>query len=182
MGCIYPYDALSTFQNELKTELDTNRKELLSKFNESLNSVILNENKNGMNLYSSQIIQINSNIKKNFAIDSSLSNNLNNFVPRLSLQKMNELFDDKDIDFYKDNPKNLKQLSCSKNNNNNLSIINSIEKSLNSTLENTTEKAKKNKSNISQIKNNKKKFVIKNVFLNKNNCKSKCKIIQMSLK
>ena len=184
MGCIYPYDTLATFQNEIKTELITNRKELLSKFNEPLNSVILNENKDCSNLYSSQIIHINSNIKKYFEIDSSIKNNMNSFVPRLSIQKMNELFDDKDIEcyWYRDKPKDLKQFSRSKNKNNNILKINSIEKSLNSTLENTLEKPKKNISNISQLKRIKKKNNNKNIFLNKKNYKSKCKVIQMGLK
>ena len=163
MGCIYSRDdTLATFQNELKIELITNQKESLSKFNEPLNSVILNENRNCSNLYSSQIIHINSNIQKYFEIDSSMKNNMNNFVPRLSIQKMNELFDDKDIEFHRDKPENLKQFSRSNYKNNKISKINSIEKSLNSTLEKTTEKAKKNISNISQLKKIKKKNMIKN--------------------
>ena len=144
MGCIYPYDALTTFQSELKTELIINRKEILSMYNEPLNSVILTENSNDVNLYSSQI-----NSNSNFPFDSNIRNSL---VPRLSLQKMNELFDDKDIECYKNKPKNLKTFSCSKNTNNDLSKINSIEKSLNSTLENTTKKVKKIITNKREIK------------------------------
>ena len=167
MGCIYPYDTLAIFQNEIKTELITNRKELLSELNGPLNSVIINKNRNNLNLYSSQIIHINSNIKKYFTIDSSIRNNINSLVPRLSVQKMNELFDDKDIECYKDKPKNLKQIYSSKNKNNDILKLNSIEKSLNSTLENSTEKTKKIISNISKIKKNKKKILIKNKLLNK---------------
>ena len=144
MGCIYPYDSLTTFQSELKTELIINRKEILSMYNEPLNSVILTENSNDVNLYSSQI-----NSNSNFPFDSNIRNSL---VPRLSLQKMNELFDDKDIECYKNKPKNLKTFSCSKNTNNDLSKINSIEKSLNSTLENTTKKVKKIITNKREIK------------------------------
>ena len=102
MGCIYPYDALTTFQSELKTELIINRKEILSMYNEPLNSVILTENSNDVNLYSSQI-----NSNSNFPFDSNIRNSL---VPRLSLQKMNELFDDKDIECYKNKPKNFKNI------------------------------------------------------------------------
>jgi len=154
MGCIYPHDeALATFQNELKTELTTNHKIVLSQFNEPLNSVILNKNRNYS--YSSQIIHINSNIKNYFEIDSIIKNNMNNFVPRLSVQKMNELFDDKDIELYRDKPKNLKHISFSNYKRNKIPKINSIGKSLNSTLENTIEKGKKNISNINQLKQGK---------------------------
>ena len=54
MGCNYPSSALSSYQTELKTEIKTNRKDLLPKNRSSLQSTTFSNGKRRINLDSSQ--------------------------------------------------------------------------------------------------------------------------------
>ena len=169
MGCKYPSDTLSSYQNELITELNSNRKFLLSKNHNYLNKTTSILKRKDVNLYSTQngrnfITQsTNENLSELNASKNLELNKSNIFIQRLSLQKLNELFDDSDIESY-NKPINLKKftfmdqrLSISNKNNN-------TKQSLNSTLENTMEIKNKRKKNK---KINKRK--IKDSFLQRKN-------------
>ena len=152
MGCKYPSDTLTLYKNELITELNSNRKFLLSKNHNFLNKNTSIPKRNDANLYSTQkgrnftTQSTNENLSKLNASKNIESNKSNIFIQRLSLQKLNELFDDSDIESY-NKPINLKnfnfmdqRLSISNKNNN-------TKQSLYSTLENTLEIKNKRKKN-----------------------------------
>ena len=172
MGCIYPSTSLSSYQKELKSELITNRKILLSKSKKSFDSVTFQAIKENLNLNSTQNVRnfkTNSNIKKSSTTKDILlkQNNSKNFIPRLSLQKINELFDNSNIESYYAKPKNLKNSLYKEENNS--KINNKFEISLNTTFEHTLENSLVNEYNKSNsITSNKKKY--KKTFLN---CKLK---------
>ncbi len=141
MGCNYPSSALSSYQTELKTEIKTNRKDLLSKNRSSLQSTTFSNGKSKINLDSSQNLRnfkTCSYYNKPSAIDARRNdlNSSKNFIPRLSLQKFNELFDDSTIEGYNKKQKEFNLFSFRKSyfyNKNN------VEQSLNSTYEQTAE-------------------------------------------
>ena len=141
MGCNYPSSALSSYQTELKTEIKTNRKDLLPKNRSSLQSTTFSNGKRKINLDSSQNLRnfkTCSYYNKSSAIDAR-KNDLNsskNFIPRLSLQKFNELFDDSTIEGYNKKQKEFNLFSFRKSY---LYNKNNVEQSLNSTYEQTAE-------------------------------------------
>ena len=142
MGCIYPSSTLTSFQAELKAELNTSRSDLLSKNRLSQQTTTFNQRTNQLNLNFSENIP---NIKaySDYAKSSTMDPgrhfmyNSKNFIPRLSLEKFNELFDDSTIECYNKKGKDYLHLSFKK------AITNfykkNKEKSLNSTYERTAE-------------------------------------------
>ena len=164
MGCIYQSSTLSLSENEILSELNTNRRFLLSKANKNSDSNTLNNRKEKLKLYSTQNVRnfkTNSNFKKSSTLNTLIkSSNLDyqNFVPRLSLQKFNELFDDSNIEEYGMKTKNSKRYSFMEKNTNSSKKMNNIEASLNTTLEQTLENVKENDYyKMENNKNNKKK-------------------------
>jgi hypothetical protein len=111
MGCNYPSSALSSLQTEMKTELNANRSNLLSKNRLSCQSSSFNQSDSQLNLKLSQNI---SNIKKfsnknkfiSMSPSRQLDSNSKKCIPRLSLQKFNELFDDSTVECYNKKEKN----------------------------------------------------------------------------
>ena len=162
MGCIYPSSSLSSYQKELKSELITNRKILLSKSKKSFDSDTFQAIKENLNLNSTQNVRnfkTNPSIKKSSTTKDILlkQNNSKNFIPRLSLQKINELFDNSNIESYYAKPKNLKNSLYKEENNS--KINNKFEISLNTTFEHTLENSLVNEYNKrNTIKSNKKKY------------------------
>ena len=142
MGCIYPSSTLSSFQSELKAELNTSRSDLLSKNRLSHQTATFNQRTNQLNLNFSENIQ---NIKaySNYTKSSSMDpgryfmSNSKKFIPRLSLEKFNELFDDSTIECYNKKENDYLHFSFKK------AITNiykkNKEESLNSTYERTAE-------------------------------------------
>ena len=172
MGCFYSYIELSEYKNELYTDINRSNKYFFQKHHQSIK---MNEVKEKINSFSTQAVRdfkTNSNFKNSSTLDSnSKSNEFNNsesFVPRLSLQKMNELFDDSDITFYQNSKENLISFSFIGNNLSNLRKKNNYEISLNSTLE-STRKNTIESGNYKDYKRNKnvlRKKIIKKEILN----------------
>ena len=178
MGCIYYSEASSAFKNELKTELNIKRKNSFLNNNQSFISATLNQKKNCTNIYilPNDIRKFKTDskyqksmkyelIEKNKEIDDSKI-----FIPKLSLKKINELFDDNDIENYCSKSKNIKLFSYIGNNNSSKKI--NIEKSLNS-INSTFEKTAENSIEREYYKNNIKKSKKKKMKINnikKDNC------------
>ncbi len=143
MGCIYPSSTLSSFQTELRIELNTSRIDLMSKnrlFNQATTS---NQRAKQINLKFSQNIpniKTSSNYTKSPSSDPErhFMSTSKKCIPRLSLQKFNELFDDSTIECYNKKEKDYLSFSFKK------AITNiykkNKEESLNSTYEQTAEK------------------------------------------
>ena len=164
MGCNCPSTEFSSNEKELKSELNTTRNFLLSKNKILCNSNSFQTPRNSLNLYSTQNIrhfESNLNVKQlsNSEIleKQKILNSSQNLVPRLSVQKFNELFDNSSIECYNAKPSNIKNLTYIEKIYNS-KINNNIEPSLNTTFEYTTVNtivSKYKKKN--NIKNNKKK-------------------------
>ena len=144
MGCNYPSSALSSFQTELKTELSTNRNDLISKNRLLYQTSTFNQRTKQLNFNLSQNvpkIEAYSNYTKSSSMDDperSFMSNSKKCIPRLSLQKFNELFDDSTIECYNKKEKDYLSFSFKKAITN---IYNkNKEESLNSTYEQTAEK------------------------------------------
>ena len=164
MGCNCPSTELSSNEKELKSELNTTRNYLLSKNKILYNSNSFQTPRNSLNLYSTQNIKhFESNLNKKQLSNSEILekqkilNSSQNLVPRLSVQKFNELFDNSSIECYKAKPNNIKNLTYMEKIYNS-KINNNIEPSLNTTFEYTTDNTIVSKyKKKSNIKNNKKK-------------------------
>ena len=165
MGCDYTTSILSSFKNELHSEIVISRKYLLSK-NKSPNKFNrLIQKKKTLNLESTKNmgeIDENKNIKNHLKKALTLNNLTeknelyysDKFILRLPAEKFNKLFDD-NINGYDNNTKNkkeIKQFSFNKfelyfsEKNNLTSSLNTAE----STIE--TENYKKNNINKREIK------------------------------
>ena len=173
MGCNYSALVSIVHNNETESELkllNRNNKVLkgrILKLNNSRNRVKANQ---AQQIQSIHYFETNSNLKdfKNAFKKSSAFENVqknadlcysNIILKRLSLQKFNELFDENNFEYYKNNTtkRTCKQISyvsrC-----NNFYNKNSLSMSLNSTVELTLENKLENFKSISPIKNMKKKI------------------------
>ena len=175
MGCNYSSLASIVYNNETESELkllNRNNKVLkgrILKLNNSRNRVKANQ---AQQIQSIHYFETNSNLKdfKNAFKKSSAFENAqknadlcysNIILKRLSLQKFNELFDENNFEYCKNNStkRSSKQISyvsrC-----NNFYNKNSLSMSLNSTVELTLENKLENFKSISPIKNMKKKIKV----------------------
>ena len=155
MGCDYPSSALSSLQTDMKTELHASHSNLLSKNRLSYESSTFNQSDLQLNLKLSQnILNIKkfSNKRKFMSVNTSLQLNSNSkkCIPRLSLQKFNELFDDSTIECYNKKEKNYLCSSFMKT----MGGIykKSTELSLNSTCEQSNEQTMENTINSENYK------------------------------
>ena len=181
MGCNYPTTALSLHEKELKTEINTTRNFLLSKNKKLYNSNSFQTPRNSLNLYSTQNIkhfETNLNLKQLSNSDTlekqKILNSSQNFVPRLSVQKFNELFDNSSIECYNTKPNNIKSYTFMEKSYNS-KLNNNFELSLNTTFEHTTENTiiskYKKKNNIRNNKNKNKEKLLYCFFQEQKKCK-----------
>ena len=168
MGCNYPSSALSSFQAELKTELNTNRNDLISKNRLLCQASTFNQRTKQLNLNLNQNvpkIEAYSNYTKSSSMDNperSFMSNSKKCIPRLSLQKFNELFDDRRIECYNRKEKYYLRFSF-KNGLNNI-YKNNKEQSLNSTYEQTADNTIESEYYAGGVKSKKKEKNKKLVF------------------
>ena len=171
MGCDYPSSVLSSYQNELHSEIVTTRNYLLSKskYSNKLNG--LYQKRKILNLKSTQNIgkidenlNIKNHLKKSFTLNNIIKRNelyySEKIILRLPVEKFNKLFDDNINEYYNNtyNKKKIKKFSFNKNElylskrNNFISSLDSI--NLNSTKSTIESESCKNNS----IRNSKKEI------------------------
>lgn len=128
MGCDYPSSVLSSYQNELHSEIVTTRNYLLSKskYSNKLNGLI--QKRKILNLKSTQNIgkidenlNIKNHLKKSFTLNNIMKRNelyySEKIILRLPVEKFNKLFDDNINEYYNNtyNKKKIKKFSFNKN-------------------------------------------------------------------
>lgn len=128
MGCDYPSSVLSSYQNELHSEIVTTRNYLLSKskYSNKLNG--LYQKRKILNLKSTQNIgkidenlNIKNHLKKSFTLNNIMKRNelyySEKIILRLPVEKFNKLFDDNINEYYNNtyNKKKIKKFSFNKN-------------------------------------------------------------------
>ena len=167
MGCNCVNQSITTFENEPCTELVITHEDLLSQKKRPKKSCRKNPDKRIFYLKSKQNekkLETSKNSKSNkkkpnilskLIKNYELSTHNNNIMIRLSDEKLNQLFDDSNIEMYY-NKKSLKSFSFGTNNYIfNFSSQNNIPTSLNSTFEQTFQNTIKseNYKNIINVKN-----------------------------
>ena len=128
MGCDYPSSVLSSYQNELHSEIVTTRNYLLSKskYSNKLNG--LYQKRKILNLKSTQNIgkidenlNIKNHLKKSFTLNNIMNKNelyySEKIILRLPVEKFNKLFDDNINEYYNNtyNKKKIKKFLFNKN-------------------------------------------------------------------
>ena len=128
MGCDYPSSVLSSYQNELHSEIVTTRNYLLSKskYSNKLNGLF--QKRKILNLKSTQNIgkidenlNIKNHLKKSFTLNNIIKRNelyySEKIILRLPVEKFNKLFDDNINEYYNNtyNKKKIKKFSFNKN-------------------------------------------------------------------
>ena len=183
MGCNCVNQSITTFENEPCTELVITHEDLLSQKKRPKKSCRKNPDKRIFYLKSKQNekkLETSKNSKSNkkkpnilskLIKNYELSTHNNNIMIRLSDEKLNQLFDDSNIEMYY-NKKSLKSFSFGTNNYIfNFSSQNNIPTSLNSTFEQTFQNTIKseNYKNIINVKNkwkiNEKLYIFKDYML-----------------
>ena len=145
MGCFYSSSTFSLLQTELLTEINTSRNDLLNKKRISSQSTVSSQKTKQSNLYSSPKMKSKdkySNYNKSLSLDVKINNtieNRNKGIPRLSIQKINELFDDSNIkcNLIKSEKDYYQCCFLNETINNTNCNINNKEQNLNSTYEQT---------------------------------------------